>query len=362
MFAETSCTDDDEQLLEESASGFICKQVPGHEDFACGAMMNEGGTGHGPGLRNDDIFLLQAALGTASDAAHVEQQAMVLDSAGAFEPAISAYRQAADLLAQAAKACPDGCAEKAAISRHAGELLGRMTYLSSLCEGANIAPAPVAEHVRRLRFQRGPHALDAVYLGPEGEEEVAVGANAASRSPFGVPADTDGAQSTASTAARRRQPTRVEQACSAAAIGGAVGIAVLHAPVCAVGLAAGAAYATTRKDGVGDAARTAGDLGWKAASRTKEFCDEHHVGEKAGNAIAGVRSIDEKYGLSDKAQAAAISSWKGLRSLDKKYKLSKKFGHGLGVVASGAASASVAAAGLASQVNSAPSSAKSSAR
>ena len=71
-----------------------------------------------------------------------------------------------------------------------------------------------------------------------------------------------------------------------AALGGAAlaaGVtgAVLAGPVIAVGAAAGGAYAATRNDGVGDAARKIGVGTTSAISAANQYNQEHHVTQRA---------------------------------------------------------------------------------
>ena len=69
----------------------------------------------------------------------------------------------------------------------------------------------------------------------------------------------------------------------AAAVGAVAG-AVLMGPITAVAAGAAAAYATTRKDSVGEVARGAGDAATAAASGLKKFNDEHKITSKVYDA------------------------------------------------------------------------------
>lgn len=62
---------------------------------------------------------------------------------------------------------------------------------------------------------------------------------------------------------------------------------MLHAPVCALGLAAGAAYATTRQDSAGEAARSMGSMGLQAAEHVKQVAEQHRLSSRASNALQG---------------------------------------------------------------------------
>uniref|UniRef100_A0A7S1R8B1 Uncharacterized protein n=1 Tax=Alexandrium catenella TaxID=2925 RepID=A0A7S1R8B1_ALECA len=138
-----------------------------------------------------------------------------------------------------------------------------------------------------------------------------------------------------------------ERAASAAAVGGAAGLLVLHAPFAAAALAAGAAYATTREDSAGDAARSMGDAGLRAAARARALAEEKKLPEQMEGVLGRVRAADERLGITSKAQEVASSSWEALRELDRRHSLSTKFGQGVSSASSGVASASSAAAGWA---------------
>ncbi|CAE7227303.1 unnamed protein product [Symbiodinium microadriaticum] len=59
------------------------------------------------------------------------------------------------------------------------------------------------------------------------------------------------------------------------------------APVCAIGLAAGAAYATTREDSAGEAARSMGSFGLEAAAHVRHVAHEHRLSERLDGALSG---------------------------------------------------------------------------
>lgn len=257
---------------------------------------------------DDDVRILLAAFADlVKEGSQIENLAMELDRAGDSEQAIACYKQAADRLSQAAVACPDGNSDRAVLSRHAGQIFGRVVYLQSL--GAAPAMAPVEAHIDRVHFTLGG--------GPRGAD-VAV--------------------------------SWKQRAASAAAVTGAAGLLVLHAPMAAAVLAAGAAYATTREDGAGQAARTVGDLGLQAAEHARALSDEKRIPERVENALCKVRSINEQYGVTSKAQAATESSWQALRELDRKHQVTEKVGSGLITASAGVAFASARAAGWVARI------------
>lgn len=286
------------------------------------------------GAGEDEQAQLKLLTEFASDAEHIERQALILDRAGEGELAVTAYRQAVERLTKAVGACPEGLPEKAKLSRHAGELLGRCVYLESL-NGLPTAD-PLEDHISSLRLRLGSSGR-VVELGPAAaEEEVVDNATPATDACEEKAVEAEPSEAGSSTSAK---PSRTKRAVSAAAVGGAVGLAVLHAPLVAVGLAAGAAYATTRQDGTGEAARKVGDAGLEVATCTKSFVREHQLPERAERAIGSVRAVDAKYGISERAQSAATSSWDTLREINSKYKVSKKLSKGVSSAASSASAA-----------------------
>lgn len=201
--------------------------------FGADPPLFRGGGGH------DDQGAAQPAFVELRwQALSLEDAALDSDRAGDAEQARSRYRQAADRLSAAAAACPERDADKVKLSRRAGQALGRAVYLESLA-GAR-ADVPPEEH-----------------LPP------------ADRPPRGGGGDAAGGP-----VEEGRWPLPVKQAFSAAAVGGATGLLVLHGPVIAVVMAAGTAYAATRADGVGQAARSIGDMGIAAADKVHQFAEE----------------------------------------------------------------------------------------
>mmetsp|Transcript_118465 Transcript_118465/g.235968 ORF Transcript_118465/g.235968 Transcript_118465/m.235968 type:complete len:313 (+) Transcript_118465:60-998(+) len=242
-------------------------------------------------------------------ASQIESVAMELDRAGDAEQAVACYRQAADRLSQAVAVCPvgaSGSSNGAILSRHAGQLVGRVVYLDSLC-GAP-ASVPLEEHIGYTQLQFGEDGV--CHAGEHAGETLGW----------------------------------KQQATSAAAVGGTAGLLVLHSPLVAVVIAAGAAYATTRGDSAGDAARAVGNMGIEAAEHAQTAAEKHQVTEKVDATLGHVRAMDEKYGITDKTQAAASASWEKLRELNRKHQVTDKLASGAVVVSSHVASASAKAA------------------
>eukprot|EP00435_Cladocopium_sp_Y103_P054856 s244_g18.t1 len=244
-------------------------------------------------LQEDQRVLCAAFAEVAAEASEIERTAIELDRAGDAEQAMSVYRQAADRMAKAASLCPEGNPDRTVLAKHAGEIFGRIVYLESL-QGA-VATAPPEAHI----------GCDKLVLGHGVERQ-----------------DSDGYQVLCDPSRGGvHEPNWRQKAVSAAAVSGAAGLLVLHAPVCALGLAAGAAYATTRKETAGDAARSMGCMGLQAAEHMKQVAHQNRLGERAQDAFSGVRSLDQRWRVSERTQALASSSVSTLRDIDQKHQV-----------------------------------------
>ena len=95
----------------------------------------------------------------------------------------------------------------------------------------------------------------------------------------------------------------------AAAAGGVVVGAAAGSVVLGVGAAGAAAYAATRPDGIGDAARGVGRATARGAERANEINEEHKITERAGKAAAdawsGLQRLNEEHRLVERAGDAA---------------------------------------------------------
>ena len=115
----------------------------------------------------------------------------------------------------------------------------------------------------------------------------------------------------------------------AAAVGAVAGAVVLG-PMTAVVAAGGAAYATTRKDTVGDVARQTGQAAASTASAAKKFNDEHNITGKLYDATAAAankaKEVNTKYNITGKLTAGATSAYQKASEFDKKNNVSGKVG------------------------------------
>mmetsp|Transcript_78421 Transcript_78421/g.139063 ORF Transcript_78421/g.139063 Transcript_78421/m.139063 type:complete len:352 (+) Transcript_78421:88-1143(+) len=311
--------------------------------------------GHGMGLENfdevigldfgsaqeDEQILINAVIEHAGQASQQESQAMDYDRAGQAREAIVAYRAAAEKLAKAAQICPEALPDKAILSRHAGEVLGRVVYLESL--GGSPATAPLEQHIGSVQLTMGMAAPSPSMLTEDAEAEELGFATLSSDQDMssGVLVMTDDQVGTEeltsvsrATSSQAPPASLRKQAASAAAIAGGTGLLVLHAPLAAVAMAGAAAYATTRKDKAGKVARKVGDVGLHAASRTKEFAEEHRISARVNGSLGKVINSE-----------TAAGTMQSLRSFNEKHQVTRTIGGGAFKAASGVASATSSLSG-----------------
>lgn len=309
------------------------------------------------GSAQDEQILINAVIEHAGQAAQQESQAMDYDRAGQAREAIVAYRAAAEKLARAAQICPEALPDKAILSRHAGEVLGRVVYLESL--GGSPATAPLEQHIGSVQLTMGMDAssptaktedVEAEELGfatLSSDQDMSSGVLVMTDDQVGAEELTSVSRATSSqvgaeefpsfrTATRgQASPASLKkQAASAAAIAGGTGLLMLQAPLAAVAMAGAAAYATTRKDKAGKVARKVGDVGLHAASRTKEFAEEHRIGQRVNGSLGKVINSD-----------TAAGTMQSLRSFNEKHQVTRTIGGGACRAASGVASATSSLSG-----------------
>jgi hypothetical protein len=232
------------------------------------------------------------------DASAKEERAMVFDRAGAYPGAVNLYREASALLSEALHLMPEDHTDAAVVGAHNREVLARAAYLYSL--GVQPADIPLEQHIH-------------------------------------------GAQLSIGTCAKGSKTSM-----AAGALVGATGL-VLIGPLTGVALAAGAAYATTRQDDIGKAARSVGDAGLRAVDSTRAFTEERRIAEKLDEKLeisesasyldrtlhistitqkAGdtVRSIDEKFAISESTSMVAAKTHAFVNGVDGQLGISSKSG------------------------------------
>jgi hypothetical protein len=219
---------------------------------------------------------------------------MIFDRAGAYPGAVGLYREGAAQLAEALHTMPISHPDTPVIELHIQEVHTRANYLQAL--GRDPAEIPLEEMIYGKQLKMG-------------------------------------------TCARGLETT-----VSAGAVAGVAGL-TFAGPWVGVALAAGAAYATTRQDNIGKAARTVGDVGLQAADQTRALNQKYkfhqqvdeklhisetaalvdeklhlsHLGHQAG---AAARSVDERFSVTERTVAAASETSALVKSVDEKLGIS----------------------------------------
>jgi len=205
------------------------------------------------------------------DATAKEERAMIFDRAGAYPGAVNLYRESAAVMSEALHLMPEGHPDIPVIDTHIREVVERAGYLFSL--GLEPAEIPLEQQIH-------------------------------------------GAQLSVSQCAQGNKTI-----IAAGAVAGATGL-VLMGPIAAVALGAGAAYATTRQDGIGKAARTVGDASLRVVDKTRAFNDDYRLDQKLDEKLQlteNARSLDEMLRLSELAQRAGGT----VRAIDQKLAISR---------------------------------------
>eukprot|EP00928_Gymnodinium_smaydae_P071968 TRINITY_DN55423_c0_g1_i1.p1 TRINITY_DN55423_c0_g1~~TRINITY_DN55423_c0_g1_i1.p1 ORF type:complete len:289 (+),score=70.28 TRINITY_DN55423_c0_g1_i1:53-868(+) len=195
--------------------------------------------------------------GLARAAVVLESEGMRADREGKAAAAIESYRGAVRALLDAAIACPDGHKDKAVLETHAGEVSMRAAYLEDL-RGAEAA-IPLEEHIHGAQLSLGA-------------AEAAMTTSACDDAGLG-----GALQNSQTTSWSLGKDTKVMGA--AAALSGATGLLLLG-PAAGAALGAAAAYATTRGDPTGSAARKVGNVGVKLVVQAKRLNREHKISQR----------------------------------------------------------------------------------
>lgn len=119
------------------------------------------------------------------------------------------------------------------------------------------------------------------------------------------------------------------------AVGGAIvlGSTVGLTAIGAVGGAAGAAYAATRQDAVGDAARSVGGTAIKGVEKAQELNDKHQITAKVadvGNkAATKARAINDQHQITSKISSATSAAVNKTKEFEAKHQVTNKVASGL---------------------------------
>jgi hypothetical protein len=231
----------------------------------------------------DPSRCVAAVAAVAAEASEIENQAMRDDRHGEALEAAMGYRKAAAKLREAADVCPEALPDRQVLEQHAIEVLSRATYLDSL-KGARAA-LPLQEHIHAVELTLGRPARR------EGGGHQGGGVS-------------EGGCITAghSSSMKSRLPLSESKVMGAAAvISGSAGLLVLG-PFAGVALGAATAYATTREDQAGSAARKVGVLGVGLVDQAKTLNREHRIVPR----VASVTAYTKKE-LSNLAKSHRVS-------------------------------------------------------
>lgn len=211
--------------------------------------------------------------------AQIEAAAMELDRQHKVTEAIVKYQEAVEILQSATNACPEDQPDRAALEQHSREVSERRTYLEGLSEGAD-ADLPLEAHINSVELTMTP----TTDTGSSGGSSV-LGA--------------------------------------VAAIGGVAGVLLTRGPIGGLACAAGAAYAATRSDKVGDAARAVGQAGVTGADKAVALNEKYQFTGKvmavgtataakaqdlSSHAVAKVQDLDSQYHISEKAKTVSVAT------------------------------------------------------
>jgi len=97
--------------------------------------------------------------------------------------------------------------------------------------------------------------------------------------------------------------------------------------------AAGAAYASTRKDTAGEIVRSAGNGAVSAYEKAKSFNEEHQITQKAGEAarasFAKAKELNEKYQITTRSKEAIENSYNAAVEYNKKHSITQRMGESI---------------------------------
>jgi len=212
-----------------------------------------------------------------TEAASIEQVAMSSDRSSDVQNAVSSYKIAIELLSEGLSLIPLNHPDATPIEHHVSEIQNRISYLLSL-PASSTPLIPLESHI----------------------------------SPCQLTVETSPAMSTSKTMG------------TAAAIGG-VGGMLLLGPIGLIAGAAGAAYAATRDDEIGDTTRGMARTSYAVVDRVREVDREHQITATAkamgSAAIAKATEINEKYEVTETVKSAGNEAARRLSEMNQKYNI-----------------------------------------
>mmetsp|Transcript_17968 Transcript_17968/g.41938 ORF Transcript_17968/g.41938 Transcript_17968/m.41938 type:complete len:280 (+) Transcript_17968:64-903(+) len=235
---------------------------------------------------NDECVSLTVA------AAEAENSAIELDRKGKFKEAIAKYEECIQGLSAAISASGTGHQEDtSSLEEHRKQVLGRTSYLRGF-KGDPSEVSPIEEYITPIQLN--------------------------------MKADEKGGHNP------------LKKIAAVAGLGAAAGFIVLGGILGgAFAVAAGggaAAYAATRQDGIGNAARKAGEVTLDGVDKAADLNREHKITEKlaeAGrNAMDRAKEMNEKYKITEKAKAGMDAAVTKVQEVEAKHHVTDKVAAG----------------------------------
>lgn len=215
----------------------------------------------------------------------MEQGAIIFDRSGEIARAVPEYSKCVGLLTEALSLIPLSHPDCGALEQHVIEIQSRISYLSSLPMGV-MPSIPIETHI------------SPVQLSINASQSLSAG-------------KTMGA---------------------AATIGGLGGLLLLG-PLGLLAGAAGAAYATTREDQVGTAARDVARSGVSVLDKVVDVDRQNDISGRAkeigATAFSKASEFNQKYEVTDKLKRASTSAVNTVSELNEKYKISDSISSGI---------------------------------
>jgi hypothetical protein len=220
-----------------------------------------------------------------TEAASIEQSAMTSDRSGSVRQAVDSYNACIERLSEGLSLIPLNHPDAIPIEHHISEIQNRISYLLSLPETATPL-IPLESHISpcQLTVESSPSMSAGKTMG------------------------------------------------TAAALGGVGGLLLLG-PLGLIAGAAGAAYASTRSDEIGDTTRVMARSSFAVVDKVREVDREHQISATAkamgSAAIAKANEINQKYEVTETVKSAGAEAARRLSEINDRYKITDSISNGI---------------------------------